>query len=75
MRPSCESVASSTGATLQPEMVGLLHPELTMANFILRKFDDTLWSRVKTRAASEGRSLRWIVLKLLEMYADGLKLK
>lgn len=46
-----------------------------MATFILRKFDDKLWQRVKHRAVSEGRSLRWVVLKLIEMYADGLEVK
>jgi hypothetical protein len=40
-----------------------------MANFILRKFDDKLWEKVKKRAESEGRSLRFIVLRLLELYA------
>lgn len=40
-----------------------------MANFILRKFDDALWEKVKARAATEGRSLRFIVLRLLELYA------
>lgn len=40
-----------------------------MANFILRKFDDALWAKVKARADKEGRSLRFIVLRLLELYA------
>lgn len=46
-----------------------------MANFILRKFDDSLWQRVKVRAVTEQMSLRGVVLALLAMYADGLKLK
>ena len=46
-----------------------------MANFILRKFDDDLWQKVKVRAVTEQMSLRSVVLALLQMYAEGLKLK
>ena len=43
------------------------------ACFYLRQIPDTLWVRVKQRAAMEGHSLRFIVLKLLEAYVrDGL---
>jgi plasmid stability protein len=42
-----------------------------MANFILRKFSDELWARVKVRAESDGLSLRGVVLALLRGYADG----
>ena len=45
-----------------------------MANFILRQIDDHLWVQVKTRAQSEGRSLKWIVIRLLELYAEGVPL-
>ena len=41
-----------------------------MANFILRKVDDQLWSRFRARAQSEGRSLRWIILTLIQRYCD-----
>ena len=37
--------------------------------YMLRNIDPELWSQVKTRAASEGRGLRWIVLYLLAFYA------
>lgn len=46
-----------------------------MANFILRKFDDALWHKVKVRAVTERMSLRSVILALLQMYAEGLKLK
>ncbi len=42
-----------------------------MANFILRKFSDELWTRVKVRADADGLSLRALVLALLRGYADG----
>lgn len=45
-----------------------------MATWILRKVDDAFWARFKTRAASEGRGLRWIVLELIRHYtAHGLQ--
>ena len=34
-----------------------------MADFLLRDADDDLWHQFKERAQSEGRSLRWIVIK------------
>lgn len=40
-----------------------------MKFYLLRDIPDDLWIRVKRRAAKEGRSIRWIVLKLLETYA------
>jgi hypothetical protein len=43
-----------------------------MPSYIIRKIDDALWSRVKARAESEGRGqgLRWVLVQLLEYYAD-----
>lgn len=46
-----------------------------MPNFILRKVDDKLWRQVKSRAASEGISLKDLALRLFAMYAAGLKVK
>lgn len=41
--------------------------------FILRNVDPELWRQFKERAATEGRSLRWIVLTLIRAYvANGL---
>jgi plasmid stability protein len=43
--------------------------------YLLRNIPDDLWVRVRQRAASEGRSLRFVILKLLEHYVrHGLKL-
>lgn len=42
-----------------------------MANFLLDKFDDALWLRVKHRALNDGVSLRALVLALLKLYASG----
>ena len=39
-----------------------------MANFLLLDADDDLWHQFKERAQSEGRSLRWIVITLIEHY-------
>jgi hypothetical protein len=38
--------------------------------YLVRDIPDDLWIRVKRRAAKEGRSLRFIILKLLGLYAD-----
>jgi hypothetical protein len=45
-----------------------------VASYLLRKFDDGLWHRVKRRALEDRISLRALGLKLFQMYADGLKL-
>jgi hypothetical protein len=42
-----------------------------MPAYILRDIDIELWTRVKERAASEGRSLRGLILWLLQWYAEG----
>lgn len=41
-----------------------------MPAYILRNIDPDLWGRAKTRAASEGRGLRWVILTLIAWYAD-----
>lgn len=41
-----------------------------MKFYLVRNIPDDLWVRVKRRAAKEGRSLRWILLKLLSRYSD-----
>lgn len=38
--------------------------------YLLRNIPDDLWVRVKQRAAKEGHPLRFIILKLLERYAQ-----
>jgi hypothetical protein len=40
-----------------------------MPSFILRKIDPGLWERVKAQATKEGRPLRWVLLRLLAVYA------
>jgi hypothetical protein len=42
-----------------------------MPAYTLRDIDTDLWTRVKERAATEGRSLRGLILWLLERYAAG----
>jgi hypothetical protein len=42
-----------------------------MPAYILRDIDTDLWARVKERAALDGRSLRGLILWLLERYAEG----
>jgi len=42
-----------------------------MANYILRKFDDALYAQFKARAKAEGRGLRWVMLELIRLYAEG----
>ena len=44
-----------------------------MASFILRNPEPELWQAFKARAASEGRSLRWVIMELIRRYVrDGL---
>lgn len=38
--------------------------------YTLRNIDADLWRRVKERTASEGRSIRFVVLALLRLYAE-----
>lgn len=37
--------------------------------YLLRKIPADIWLRVKKRAATEGRSIRFIIISLLERYA------
>lgn len=41
-----------------------------MKFYLLRDIPDDLWVRVKRRAAKEGRNLRYVILRLLGLYAD-----
>jgi hypothetical protein len=48
------------------------HP--LMPTFLLRKIDDDLWERVKDqheKRDADSLSLRGVIIKLLELYADG----
>lgn len=40
-----------------------------MATYILRKIDDSLWRKVTAQAQAEGQPLKWLFLRLLELYA------
>lgn len=40
-----------------------------MPSYLLRDIDEKLWRRVKARAASEGRTLRFVVDEMLAAYA------
>jgi hypothetical protein len=39
-------------------------------SFILRDPDPKLWKQFKARAASEGRTLRWVILELIRRYVE-----
>ncbi len=41
-----------------------------MASFILREIDDSLWKKVKSKAAAEGITLKELVTGLIEKWAD-----
>lgn len=41
-----------------------------MKFYLLRDIPDELWVGVKRRAATEGHTLRWVVLQLLKRYVD-----
>lgn len=40
-----------------------------VANYRLEQIDDALWKRVKSRAAYEGRTVRFVLIELLKVYA------
>lgn len=42
-----------------------------MAIYTIRSIPDSLWKRIKVRAAQEGHTLRFIIIKLLTGYAEG----
>lgn len=41
-----------------------------MASFVLRKIDDHLWKRVKVKAATEGVSIKSVLVNLIEGWAN-----
>jgi hypothetical protein len=45
-----------------------------MAQHFVRGIDETLFRRVKSRAALEGLTMKQAIIRLFQMYADGLKL-
>ena len=40
-----------------------------MPSYLLRGIDSELWEKFKARAAKEGRGLKFVVLRLVELYA------
>lgn len=38
-------------------------------SYVLRRVEPDLWKRVKSRAAYEGRTIRFVILELLRVYA------
>lgn len=38
--------------------------------YILRKLDPQLWAKFSDRANAEGRGLRYVVLRLIEIYSQ-----
>jgi len=44
-----------------------------MPSYIIRNADPELWQAFRARAATEGHSLRWLILELVRRYvAAGL---
>ena len=39
-------------------------------SYILRKIPNDLWKKAKAKAWSEGRTIRWVIIKLLKMWVD-----
>jgi len=39
-----------------------------MTTYLLRGLDAELWRAVKTRAAREGHTVRWVIVTLLTRY-------
>lgn len=38
-------------------------------DYYIRNVDPALWQKVKVRATSEGRTLRFVIVELLRIYA------
>lgn len=43
---------------------------LKPVSYTLRRIDPLLWRRVRVKAVSEGRTLRFVLLELLRVYAE-----
>jgi plasmid stability protein len=41
-----------------------------MSNYILRNVDPEVWAAFRARAATEGHSLRWLILELVRRYVQ-----
>ena len=41
-----------------------------MPSYIIRAIDPRTWELVKARAAKDGHKLRWVILRLIELYAE-----
>jgi hypothetical protein len=39
-------------------------------NYVIRNIDPELWKEVKAQVATEGRSIRFVLLALLKVYAE-----
>jgi hypothetical protein len=40
-----------------------------MPTYMMRAIDEKLWNAFKRRADAEGRGLRYVVLRLIELYS------
>ena len=40
-----------------------------MPSYILRHIDESIWTPFKARAAQEGRGLKFVLLRLIHLYA------
>jgi hypothetical protein len=40
-----------------------------MPTYMMRAIDETLWNAFKKKATAEGRGLRYVVLRLIELYS------
>ena len=45
-----------------------------MAQHFVRGIDDALFRRVKIRAVTEGLTLKQVIIRLFQMYAEGVRL-
>lgn len=45
-------------------------PTRKKQHYMVRNVDGALWAAVKQRAAEEGRSVRWVIINLLWLYAN-----
>ena len=43
-----------------------------MAEFYLRDIPEATWKQARKRAAKEGHTLKWLLLRWLQLYVEGL---
>lgn len=55
---------------MSPKRAPRWQNRFSVLNYTLRRIAPDLWRRVKSKAAYEGRTVRFVILELLRVYAE-----